>query len=378
MRKLTLLLSLLVVFALVLSACAPAEDTGEPTPGVGDTPEIVDTPVLPPETTPQLTAEITPEITTEITPEVTTEVTPEETLEGTPETTPEEGVFLDTNPTLASELIGLGVRNAEGDNLGEIQELIVDRENGDIHYAVVGAGGFLGIGERLILVPFAALDVDPRAQEVDQLVHLNVDQEVLTEAPNFEDLPDVTVADWDADVRTYWQEHVDVLPVTGPEGQPVRAIRISDPTDIDIQNPNGEDLGDIGDMVLDLDAGSVSYVILATGGALDLGECLLPVPWSSIETTADEDLVTEGTPAAGATPLVEETPVAGATPGATPAAGDTGDEGIVETGDVVFVLDTAAYDLGTAPCFVSMDEFPETREPDWDTEIRNFWGGVTS
>jgi sporulation protein YlmC with PRC-barrel domain len=361
MRKFTFLLSLLVVFALLLAACAPAEDVEEPTPGVGVTPGLEETPMV----TPEVTPEITPEVTPEITPEVTPEVTPEET----PEATPEEEAFLDTNPTMASDLIGLGVRNEQGDNLGEIEELVVDRQTGDIHYAVVGAGGFLGIGERLILVPFAAMDINPRAQEVDQLVHLNVDQQILTDAPNFDDLPDVTVADWDADVRAYWQEHVDVLPVTGPEGQPVRALRISDPTDIDLRNANNEDIGDIEDMVLDIDAGRISYVILATGGILDLGECLLPVPWNALDTVLDDDLVTEATPVAEATS--EATPVAGATPAA-------GDEGIIETDDVVFVLDTDAYDLQTAPCYDSLDEFPETREPNWDTEIRNFWGEVTS
>jgi sporulation protein YlmC with PRC-barrel domain len=373
MRKLTFLFSTLVVISLILSACAPASETGEPTPGFGVTPDTIDTPDIVPEVTPELTPEITPEITLEVTPEETMEVTPEGTQEATPEGTPVGEAFLDTNPTMASDLIGLGVRNAEGENLGEIEELVVDRGNGDIHYAVVGAGGFLGLGERLILVPFTALDVDPMAEEVDQLVHLNVDQQVLTDAPNFEDIPDVTASDWDADVRTYWEAHVDVLPVTGPEGQPVSAIRISDPTDIDIQNTAGEDIGDIENMVLDLGAGRISYLILATGGVLDLGECLLPVSWTALETSTDDDLGAEGTPAA--TPVVEATPAAGATPGTTPAAGE---EAILEEDDLVFVLDTDAHDLSTAPCFASMDEFPETREPDWDAEIRNFWGDVTS
>lgn len=372
MRKFTYLLSLLAVFALLLAACAPAEDTGEPTPGLGGTPGILDTPELPPvttpEVTPEMTEEISPEVTPEVTAEVTEEVTPEETLEETPEGTPEGEALLDTNPTLASDLLGLGVRNDQGDNLGEIQELVVDAENGDIHYAVIGAGGFLGIGEKLILVPFAALNIDPMVQEVDQLVHLNVDQQVLTDAPNFDDVPDVTAADWDADVRAYWQDHVEVLPVTGPEGQAVRSMRISDPTDINIQNTNGEDIGDIEDMILNLDAGQVSYMILATGGVLDLGECLLPVPWNAVQISGEEEVMTEGTPAAGTTP--EATAAAG-----TPAAGE---EVVVDEADLVFTLDTTANDLTTAPCFASMDEFPETREPDWDAEIRNFWGDVIS
>jgi sporulation protein YlmC with PRC-barrel domain len=363
MRKVSILLSLLVVFVLVLSACAPSEEAGEPTPGFDQTPGAFETPEVPPLTTPALTPEITVELTPEMTPETTVELTPEETLEGTPEGTPEGEAFLNTNPTMASDLIGLGVRNAEGENLGEIEELVVDSANGDIHYAVIGAGGFLGLGEKLILVPFAALNIDPLVQEVDQLVHLNIDQQVLTDAPNFDDLPDLTAADWDADIRSYWQDKVEVLPVTGPEGQPVRAIRISDPTDINIQNVNGEDIGDIENMILDLDAGRISYIILATGGVLDLGECLLPVPWGALQTSAEEEGLLAGT--TSATPIVEETPT-------------VGEEAVVDESEVVFMLDTTANDLTTAPCFASMDEFPETRVPDWDAEILNFWMDVTS
>src|SRR4051812_34583815 len=44
----------------------------------------------------------------------------------------------------ASELIGKEVRNTQGENLGEIKDLIVDVNNSRIHYAVLSFGGFLG------------------------------------------------------------------------------------------------------------------------------------------------------------------------------------------------------------------------------------------
>jgi len=45
-----------------------------------------------------------------------------------------------------------------------------------------------------------------------------------------------------------------------------------------VQNPQGEKLGEIKDLVIDLDKATVSYAVLATGGVLGIGEKLLAVP----------------------------------------------------------------------------------------------------
>jgi sporulation protein YlmC with PRC-barrel domain len=58
-----------------------------------------------------------------------------------------------------SELIGMDVRNAKGENLGDIKDLVVDADSGRIQYAVVGIGGVLGIGEKLSAFPMSAFKV---------------------------------------------------------------------------------------------------------------------------------------------------------------------------------------------------------------------------
>jgi sporulation protein YlmC with PRC-barrel domain len=50
------------------------------------------------------------------------------------------------------------VRTANGESLGRLRDFVVDRSSGEIVYAVVGTGGFLGMGETLRLVPFQSLD----------------------------------------------------------------------------------------------------------------------------------------------------------------------------------------------------------------------------
>jgi sporulation protein YlmC with PRC-barrel domain len=62
-----------------------------------------------------------------------------------------------------SDLIGMDVRNAKGENLGDVRDLVVDMESGRVAYAVVGIGGFLGIGEKLSAFPMSAFKVSQAA-----------------------------------------------------------------------------------------------------------------------------------------------------------------------------------------------------------------------
>jgi sporulation protein YlmC with PRC-barrel domain len=52
-----------------------------------------------------------------------------------------------------SKIVGLNVYNDNNENLGSINELLMDK-NGSIKAVVVGVGGFLGVGEHLVAVPF--------------------------------------------------------------------------------------------------------------------------------------------------------------------------------------------------------------------------------
>ena len=56
-----------------------------------------------------------------------------------------------------SRMIGLKVYNDANEKIGDIAELIVDR-SGKIEAVVVGAGGFLGIGERDVAVPYSQIN----------------------------------------------------------------------------------------------------------------------------------------------------------------------------------------------------------------------------
>ena len=53
----------------------------------------------------------------------------------------------------ASKIVGLSVYNDRNESVGSINDLLTDR-NGNIKAVVLGVGGFLGVGEHLVAVPF--------------------------------------------------------------------------------------------------------------------------------------------------------------------------------------------------------------------------------
>lgn len=56
----------------------------------------------------------------------------------------------------ASKMAGLKVYNDANENIGSINELLMDK-SGDVKIAVIGVGGFLGMGEHLVAVPYDKL-----------------------------------------------------------------------------------------------------------------------------------------------------------------------------------------------------------------------------
>ena len=57
----------------------------------------------------------------------------------------------------ASKIIGTKVKNSKGESLGDIKDLVMDPENGQVVYGVVSFGGILGMGDKLFAIPWGAL-----------------------------------------------------------------------------------------------------------------------------------------------------------------------------------------------------------------------------
>jgi PRC-barrel domain len=89
---------------------------------------------------------------------------------------------------LASKnLLGSTVTGPSNQAVGTIRDLVVDR-NGDIIAAVVGVGGFLGIGSKDVAVPFKSLELKREADNSDK-ISMGFSKDELKQAPDFKPLP---------------------------------------------------------------------------------------------------------------------------------------------------------------------------------------------
>lgn len=61
----------------------------------------------------------------------------------------------------SSDVTGTEVYGSDGSHIGTIDHLMIDKQSGKVAYAVMGFGGFLGLGEDHHPVPWNKLDYDP-------------------------------------------------------------------------------------------------------------------------------------------------------------------------------------------------------------------------
>lgn len=96
----------------------------------------------------------------------------------------EKNMATATNPVVlsADTISGDAVVNAQGDDLGKIEDLMIEVSAGKVSYAVLSFGGFLGMGNKLFAVPWGALKLDAE----NHRFILNVPKDKLENAPGFD------------------------------------------------------------------------------------------------------------------------------------------------------------------------------------------------
>jgi sporulation protein YlmC with PRC-barrel domain len=102
----------------------------------------------------------------------------------------------------ADTLIGDSVVNGIDENLGDIKEIMLDMNSGQVAYAVLSFGGFLGLGEKLFAVPWQALHLDT----INKRFVLNIDKERLKTAPGFntDAWPDMSDVTWANQIHSFY------------------------------------------------------------------------------------------------------------------------------------------------------------------------------
>lgn len=360
MKKTSVLVSILVLAAVLLAACA---SEGTEVPGTN---------------VPPLTAEATETL-------AATEIP---TQEGTA-TEPGVPVTGDVNPARLSNQLDFNVWDQNGEQIGEVNDMIVDLENTRIAYVIVGVGGFLEIGEKDVLVPWESLQLqtgtgETTGGEQNAFIYQG-DQERFDNVPDFdvnELLPErnTVAGDWDRAVRNYWESGT--LPPTpapeatatvspeatatpeatalpeesGMQGEDLQGVILASELlnsgiTVNVQDPGaigatalpeataeatapaeplpGDVNATIDDVIVDANTGEIRYIVLSAG--FDDGEHWIPVPLNFFQWNAEEGTL---------------------------------------------ILNTDPATLRDAPSFQN-GQYPDTTADGWDGDFGAFWQNVT-
>ena len=91
-----------------------------------------------------------------------------------------------TSAIRASKVIGTTVKDNTGHKVGEVQDVVLDKQSNSILFGVVSFGGVLGMGEKYHPIPWAALTYNET--EGAYVVNLTKDQLEAAPADSIEEL----------------------------------------------------------------------------------------------------------------------------------------------------------------------------------------------
>lgn len=196
----------------------------------------------------------------------------------------------------ASKLIGTNVYNHQDKSLGEIKDLVLDSSGRRVGYAVVSHGSVLGMGGKYFAIPYR--DVEYSGSK-DAKAYVSLSEQDLRNAPTFDGShwPDK------ADASTYYRQTDEYFSKLGartagaqmdtsgnrdvtPQGL-TWDRRLSSFMDTKVESPDGTNLGEIKDVVIDWNSGKVQYTVLSFGGILGVGDKLFAIPIDQLKTQPD-------------------------------------------------------------------------------------------
>ncbi|SFV27358.1 PRC-barrel domain-containing protein [Devosia crocina] len=225
---------------------------------------------------------------------------------------------------IASELMGTPVYSSTGDDaeeIGTVNDLVISTD-GEIQAVVIGVGGFLGIGEKNVAVDFGSLEHTIATDQTERWV-LPTTAEALEAAPDFV---------WENDTAAMANDPAMTTPATpgvatdpamapadgamapadgamAPAATPAAdgtamgtgaampregyntverdALTADNLTGATVIGPNGDDIAEVGDILLD-QSGQLEAMLVDFGGFLGIGQKRVAIGFDNIEFASNE------------------------------------------------------------------------------------------
>ncbi|CAN5892204.1 hypothetical protein BH11PSE3_BH11PSE3_28120 [soil metagenome] len=191
----------------------------------------------------------------------------------------------------AGNLIGRNIQNAQGETIGEIKSIYLDKA-GKVDSVMVGVGGFLGMGEREVKLAWKDLNIMNNGDKVT----VNMTKDQLKAQPEYK-YPDAAYRGHAFNDSGVYKDGV--TPGTTAATMPAGTSTVSTGDfnasgqmssnaiiGSSIKNSNKDTIGTIEDTYVDKD-GAIKAVIVSVGGFLGIGDKHVAVKWSDIKFGRD-------------------------------------------------------------------------------------------
>ena len=214
-------------------------------------------------------------------------------------------VYLKGEDLRASQLVGTRVRNATGDNLGEIEELVIPSGDEDEMLVILSVGGLLDVGDKLVALPYD----DLRISTDGDTFYIDRTEAQLKAAPAFtyeaqaetqarldrqpdRDTPRAAPAP--ARTATVTDQPRTTAPRTATAAKSANVVldvfdyRASDLIGAPVLDDRGESVGKVDDLVVSTEDDKL-HAVLSVGGILGFGAKLISIPFEDLQITSDDD-----------------------------------------------------------------------------------------
>jgi len=199
------------------------------------------------------------------------------------------------------KLLGADIYNNAGQELGSVEDLIIDRDQNRATYVIVVSGEILGIGGTKIAVPWQEFTFDGTDRVIADFAKVKME-----DAPTIASLDDARFDDPDfhkniytfygtrpyaLEKTTQYRDLVDYdwAPFANRSGMMKWATPLNKILGSDVTNPAGENIGDVKDVILDAREGHATFAMVSFGGVLGFFADTAAVPWTELKLGPDKE-----------------------------------------------------------------------------------------
>ncbi len=189
----------------------------------------------------------------------------------------------------ADKLIGTEVRNSSNEKIGKVKDLIIDNNKRTVSYVILHAEN------RLYPVSWSAFDTS------NEKFMLNIANDKMMQAPRIDtiDLSQLGNPEYKQKVDNFYSEQISTVQGKGAmeeatewmkekaqhvmgTGERADLSRLSEIKGLAVQNPQGEQLGKLRDILVDVRHGTIAYGTIGFGGLAGVAEKTAVVPWAAL------------------------------------------------------------------------------------------------